>query len=400
MKNAIRVIVLIVGLVALASLVSVISANAQPINSNKFKVIHDFTGNWDGAYPAGVVLDNDGNLWGTSSAGGTHNKGLVFKMTPAGSKWILTVIYVFGADPDGGYPAGPLVRAGNGVLYGVTNGEGKQVIFSLTPPSGPGASPYWTRTDLHVFAPGEYPNQTLAMDEVGSLYGTTQRGGDNDAGMIYELTHAGRTFTYSKLYSFPVDRNNGCPGSGVTIGSNGYLYGTTLGCGVPLVGGVYVFDWVHQTNLLSFECNGQYGCESWAGVVLDQLGNIYGSSYVGGENGAGVVYKLTLKGNSYQPSVLYSIPALGQYVYGPSITPAFDAAGNLYLQTDNAGQYSCGSIFKLVSPDWHYKLLHDFQCGSDGSAPGYFALSSQGWLYGTADDDGSKGQGLVFSIAP
>ena len=153
------------------------------------KVIYNFTGGSDGDYPtAGLLIDGSGNLYGSSSDGGTGGGGTVFELSPSGGGWTYNLIYSFTGGTRCG-PWGTLTMDGAGSLYGTTvcdgaNNDGN--VFELTP-SGGG----WTYTSLHDFAGGSdgrraYGNVTF--DAAGSIYGTASRGGTHDAGVIWQYT--------------------------------------------------------------------------------------------------------------------------------------------------------------------------------------------------------------------
>jgi uncharacterized repeat protein (TIGR03803 family) len=168
----------------------------------RYKVLHLFQDSpSDGSYPmAGLVFDNAGNLYGTTSYGGLYRSGTVFKLTPP--LWTETVIYNFAGGTDGSSPQGGLVFH-NGSLYGTTveggvgctiSGPGCGTVFQLTPQSG-GES--WTESVIYRFhgSDGVAPFGTLLFGEGDTLFGTTGYGGDgancqnsiSGCGTVFEL---------------------------------------------------------------------------------------------------------------------------------------------------------------------------------------------------------------------
>jgi uncharacterized repeat protein (TIGR03803 family) len=151
-------------------------------------------------------------------------------------------LYEFGSQPrDSGAPNGVLLGA-NGVLYGTAIGttdiyecqNGCGTVFQLSPPAAPGGS--WTETTLHTFTgifnsgDGNQPNSTPVLGPGGVLYGTTASGGTNNQGTIYEMlppSAPGGPWTEVVLYSF-TGGANGIQPTGVTLGPDGNLYGTTV----------------------------------------------------------------------------------------------------------------------------------------------------------------------------
>ena len=186
-------------------------------------VVHSFSSVGGGARsPASDLIEaNDGNFYGTSVIGGSGTRGTVFKVTPAG---VATVLHSFVGPPgDGALPAGAaLLEASDGNFYGVAGGGGtndRGVVFRLTPAG--------VHDVLHSFnvSDGEYPSTTLAEGSNGTLYGATYRGGVSGFGTVFKLSSSG---TLTTLYSFTDGTGDGNqPEGGLTLGLDGNLYGTT-----------------------------------------------------------------------------------------------------------------------------------------------------------------------------
>ena len=201
-----------------------------------------------GSIPAGeVTLDAAGNIYGTGSAGGSFDYGVVFELSANSGSWAETVLYNFTGGKDQGTPTEPLWLDTAGNIYG-TSGPvphgyvvGHGAVFELTPSSGG----TWNETTLHKFATcgactdGDQPSSGLTPDETGSLYGTTLTGGTASAGSIYRLVpKAGGGWQYGQIYSF-----NGTPQSfpegGVVFDKDHNMYGVTYDDTDPPSGGVY-----------------------------------------------------------------------------------------------------------------------------------------------------------------
>ena len=201
----------------------------------------------DGVSPqGGMILDAAGNLYGTTSAGGT-GPGTVFKLSQQGGVWTETQLYRFQGYPiDGSYPIGNLAFDSAGNLYGATNhggssracngGVGCGIVFTLSP-----SGSTWVEQQIHTFtsAPdGKYPNY-VTIDSAGNLFGTTEEGGsgclpDHDCGTVYELSPNGSNWQETILHNFQrngITQDGRNPKGGVTLGPDGNLYGTTLGGG-------------------------------------------------------------------------------------------------------------------------------------------------------------------------
>jgi uncharacterized repeat protein (TIGR03803 family) len=286
----------------------------------------------DGAIPAGpLIMDASGNLYGTTQTGGKYisgGGGVVFELTPNQDRtgWTQTILYTFCAQShceDGSNP-NSLIMDASGNLYGTTfyggpptsdGGWGPGTVFKLTP-----AADGWTKTVLYEFASGlyvidgKYPLGGLIMDGAGSLYGTTFWGGANNAGAVFRLTpnQDGTAWTETLLYSFCSQNNGnscidgGTPRAGLVMDNTGNLFGTTQYGGTTSDAGV-VFrltpnqdrtSWA-QTVIHNFCSQGWQTCadggQPMAELIIDGAGSLIGAtSYGGGSYGAGgAVYKLT-----------------------------------------------------------------------------------------------------------
>jgi uncharacterized repeat protein (TIGR03803 family) len=156
----------------------------------KEHILHDFGAIGDGAVPGvgALILDSAGNLYGTTGGGGTTGNGTVFKLTlGASSRWKETILHSFTGGANGIEPTAGVVMDKAGNLYGTTSAGGTNscgcgLIYKLVP----GSNGKWTYTVLHRFD-GAGPNANLIMDSKGNLYGTTTTGGAGGYGVAFEL---------------------------------------------------------------------------------------------------------------------------------------------------------------------------------------------------------------------
>jgi uncharacterized repeat protein (TIGR03803 family) len=310
-------------------------------------VLHNFAPT-TGAYPVvGVIGDSAGNLYGTATVGGTSGQGVVYKLDSAGQ---YSVLFNFTGGADGGQPYAGVIGDSAGNLYGTTSAGGAAnagVVYKLDR-SG-------QETVLYSFtggADGFEPLAGLIRDPAGNLYGTATfhgtpcppvvEGQPPSCGVAFRLDAAGN---YTVLYSFTGGADGGIPYSGVICDSAGNLYGTTYAGGTGNVGVVYRLDASGQeTVLCSFD--GYDGALPFAGVTRNAAGNLYGTTAGGGGaygDGQGVVYKLDPAGNI---AVLYSFPG-GADGGDPFAGVIRDAKGNLYGTTYYGGTDNRGVLFEL-----------------------------------------------------
>lgn len=345
-------------------------------------VLYRLGGGIDGQQPQDIALGQSGELFSSTLLGGTgdcyQGCGTVFELIPPAEKggaWIHTILYDFAEGTDGVSP-GNVVIGQNGSVYGSTSGGGPGgaspctkvgcgILFELTPPSDGGS---WTRTVLYSFprtkSDGRNPNADIVFDSNGNLYGTTYSGGSGFYGTVFELSPPaapGSTWTETILHNFTgKSGDGGYPIGGLTIASNGTVYGT--------------------------------------------------ASYSGVANDSGTAFALTPPaepGGAWTYTVLHNF-AGGSDGATPATTMAFDTTGNLYGTTWNGGSTACylgcGTIFKLAPPaksggSWTETILHEW--GNSGQTPDASIVGfHNGLLYGTSLFFGTSNVGSVFTLTP
>jgi len=269
-------------------------------------------GRADGSEPVGpLAFDGSGVLYGTTEMGGLHNAGTVFSLVPPkspGGVWTKRKLHSFAGGSDGGIPESGVVIGAGGVLYGTTiedNGSaGRGSVFSLTPPTSPGAP--WTKTSIYNFSDGisdpVFPYGGLAIGSGGVLYGTTFQGGTADFGTVFSLAppaSAGGPWTATFLYTFKGGLDGALPRAGVSIGPRGVLYGTTSGGGGRSGNGtIFALEppaspgapWLE--GVLYRFTGGSDGFGPWQNVTLVRSPALY-SVTLGGAFGYGTVFSLT-----------------------------------------------------------------------------------------------------------
>ena len=254
------------------------------------------------------------------------------------------------------------------------------------------------------------PN-SLEFDNKGNLYGTTEYGGgagdcsNGGCGTIFELVLVDGAWTKNVLYRFAGGTDGSVPQAGVIVGPNGNLYGTTWKGG-DLAGDGTVFELQHSesgwTEILLQAFSGNDGSAPISGLIRDHSGNLYGTTSGGGAANAGTVFRLSHEKEGWVEKVLHSFTGSdgdGAAPYAGSLT--FDTAGNLYGTTSAGGSVNSGTIFELTNPTSHVteSILYSFPGRSSGSAPYTGVIfDSEGNLYGTASFGGSGGDGTIFSL--
>jgi|HubBroStandDraft_6_1064221.scaffolds.fasta_scaffold195473_1 uncharacterized repeat protein (TIGR03803 family) len=351
------------------------------------KVLHGFLSFLsDGFYPeSAVTLDHAGNIYGTTWAGGLASSGCniygcgtVFKLTPnADDEWAETIIYDFCAKAsctDGAGPVAGLIFDAAGNLYGATATGGTVdqrcaygcgTIFELSP----GAKGSWTEKVLYRFsyAEGANPLASLVFDSAGNLYGTTAQGGTNGIGTVFKLAPgANGTWTETTLHIF--DTTDGrVPQSSLIIDKAGNLYGTTFlggtgagclysyGCGTvfevsPGSNGTWTEQVLHNFCAAAFCADGS---NPWGGLVADGNGVLYGTTYEGGENNVGILFRLTFN-TTWSESLVYTFGSIYYDAWNSQAGLIVDAHGNLYgtgeyggLSTNCNNFQSCGAVFRF-----------------------------------------------------
>jgi uncharacterized repeat protein (TIGR03803 family) len=271
------------------------------LNGKTETVLYSFAGGTaDGAVPqAGLAMDKSGNLYGTTNQGGPTGNGTVFELiAPPGKngEWKEKVLHKFGANKttDGAAPIGGVTLDAAGNLYGTTSSGGSYgygTVFSLL------AGSKWMEHILHNFqnaTDGTNPYAGLVADAAGNLYGAATDGGSNGGGTVFELKPSGSDWKFSVLTSLPGWGISGTFRDLVLDGS-GNIYGTTHCDGANSAGTVYELSpsgskWNY--SLLYTFTGGSDGLYSISNLVIEN-GSLYGTTIDGGADGDGVIYEVT-----------------------------------------------------------------------------------------------------------
>jgi uncharacterized repeat protein (TIGR03803 family) len=345
--------------------------------------VHAFQGSNDGATPSPVIFDGAGNLYGEAVSGGKYGYGLIFEFSPTGNSWMMKVLYNFKGGSDGRFPSGGLAFDTSGNLYGTTaaggllnlcqsdpRNAGCGIVFRLSPqPTG-----VWNESVLYTFLGGEdgyLPQGGLTIDSQGNLYGTTffyGFTGNGGLGVVFKLSPQGQSrWRYSALHHFVGGQGGQIPFSNLIL-SAGNLYGTT---------------W--QGGLMS-ACNG-LGCgvAYQLSAATKKLSLLH--TFTGGADG----------GNLFSPLTLLNGKLFGTTQIGGDLT--------LCQGTGGSGGNGCGVVYELA-PGSHpakFRVVYTFENSNnnDGDGPdGRLTFDSAGNLYGETRIGGALGLGTIFALAP
>ncbi len=418
-------------------------AGAGDAAAASFKVVHVFhSGSDDGYVPAGPLLGSiAGDVYGTTEQGGANSDGTVFGLhrNPDGSYDYVRRLADFPLLQSGRAPGGALIQDVDGNLYGITT-QG-EAVYRLSPPR---RHKKWVPTVLFIFAGTTggtalrdglaYAGQAagLPYDGVSPLYGVTTKGGANDEGVVYELTHTGDVWSETVLHDFCSEGGARCsdgkePAAQLTVDADGNLYGTTrdggrrvtdsLGSGVafrlsPAGGGTWSETVLH-TFCAERHCHD--GLIPGGPLLADAAGNLFGVTENGGhcaqELGCGTLYKLAPDGSGgYSHSVLHAF-CMGHLCRDgndPTGPLAMDASGTLYGTTNYGGIYNDdigvggGVVYRYAGGT--FGVLHRF-CAKTGCPDGKYAgtglyLDASGALLGVAARGGRYALGVVFELTP
>jgi uncharacterized repeat protein (TIGR03803 family) len=305
-------------------------------------ILHEFDGA-DGQSPLnGVTLATDGNYYGTTSAGGTADAGVLFRISPGG---VYTILYEFANGTDGEAPSAAPIQASDGNLYGITHQNdvtgGAIYKYSL--------STNVFTTILSLPADGSQGTQNYSsflQGSDGNLYGTTELGGSNGCGTLLKLSTSGALL---RAYSFPCGTGGSVPIGPLVQASDGNIYGTTF------MGG-------HLTS--------QGDCKSGCGTIFRLSNGI-----------VSILYRFL-----GDPDGEYPIAGLIQ-----------GTDGNLYGTTERGGETESGTIFKITTAA-QYQSLYSFSSSIGSEPTGALLQHSNGTFYGTTVLGGQNGDGAIYSL--
>ncbi|HEV2325351.1 MAG TPA: choice-of-anchor tandem repeat GloVer-containing protein [Terracidiphilus sp.] len=361
-------------------------------------------------YYGNLTSDANGDLFGTTEAGGANGVGTVFEIALTASGYATapaTLVSFTGTD--GAYPLSGLITDANGNLFGTTEAGGANgygTVFEILK-SGSGYASAPTTLVSFDDNDGAFPQSSLIIDSKGNLFGTTFLGGAAGAGTAYEIVNSGSSYASTPTTLVSFDGADGSePVAGLVADSNGDLFGTTASGGESGAG--TAFEIVSTTSgydtapvtLVSF--NGADGTNPYSGLIIDAGGNLLGTTNSGGAYGYGTVFEIVNTSGVYSstPTTLVNFDDNdGAY---PVATLIADANGNLFGTTTGSGASGNGTIFEIANSTSGYATtpttLISFN-GADGAVP-YSGLiaDANGNLFGTTLVGGASGDGTVYEV--
>ena len=391
--------------VARSSLVQTVTLASSPT----FTTLLDFN-NTEGETPeAGLIADTAGDLFGTTVYGGAHGAGTAFELANTGTGYASTSTTLVSFSNTSGYnPHGSLITDAAGDLFGTTftgGVFGDGTVFEI---ANTGTGYASTPTVLASFngTNASGPQGSLFIDAAGDLFGTSVGGGAVGYGAVFEIANSGTGYASAPITLASFNGTNGAyPYAGLIADAAGNLFGTTDGGGTNNEGTVFEIARISggyasgPTTLVSF--NAMDGAGPYDALIADAAGDLFGTTQGGGANAAGTVFEIVKTGGSYASTPATLVTFNGTNGAYPKSGLIADAAGNLFGTTQSGGANGYGTVFEIVNNVGSYAgtpiTVFSFN-GLDGAAPNGLIADAAGNLFGTASIDGTNAQGTVFEL--
>lgn len=365
-----------------------------------------------GKFPnAGLLLDDLGQLWGTTERGGTADRGTVFKVNVRTG--VLTTVIEFegSSGKRGAYPLSRLVDDGSGYFWGTTSAGGQNgfgTIYKVRSSSGE----LTTLVDFSSNGPGNRgrsPVAELFPDGTGRFWGSTANGGNQDLGSIFTINATSGAFTTVMEFTGASGPNKGSrPIGGLVADRGGFLWGTTSAGGSP--GHGTIFKIKAATGVLStvveFTSSGgpNRGAGPEATLANDFLGSLWGTTTSGGTNGLGTLFRLDSSVNLLTTYIDFAGNAASNKGARPLGEMLADASGNFWGTTSAGGASSQGTVYRFHVKSRQLETLVDFN-GLGAGNLGRFPTSglvndNTGLLWGCTQSGGALEHGTIYQFQP
>jgi uncharacterized repeat protein (TIGR03803 family) len=364
----------------------------------------------DGSNPqAGLILDAAGDLLGTTANGGANTVGTVFEIANTATGYASTPTDLASFDSGTGYSLqGGLLANAAGDLFGTTqtggaNGDG--TIFEIVS-TGTGYASAPTVLASFNGTTGGGPYAGLISDAAGDLFGTTE-GGGLGYGTVFELPYSGGTYASTPTMLAGLNGTNGAyPYAGLVADSAGDLFGTSVDNGADNEGTVFEIAKTANgyasapTVLVNF--NAADGASAYGTMIINAAGDLFGTTEGGGPNGDGTVFELVKTGGSYASTPITLATFNGSDGAFPTDGVIMDADGDLFGTALYGGTDNWGTVFEIANIAGTYAstpiTLASFT-GFNGQFPhAGLVADAEGDLFGTANTGGSNNSGTVFEL--
>lgn len=389
---------------------------AIPLGAQTFTTLYSFHGGTDGGLPeAGLVIASN-RLYGTTTYGGSADKGTVFAVNADGTGF--TNLHVFTGGSDGANPVAGLILWSN-TLYGtaISGGVANQgTVFAVDTDGGHFTNLYSFSAlgtgQTNVDGAGPYAGLVLASN---TLYGAADLGGNSGNGTLFALNLDGSDFRILHQFTATSDsiatNADGANPIGALMVLNNVLYGMANSGGTGGYGTIFAlntdgsgFTLLHQFTALSGPSPSTNSDGAYPQASLIASGNmLYGTTFSGGSSGNGTVFGISTNGSGF--TNLHSFTAATwspDYINSDGAWPnaALVLSGNtLYSTAYSGGSSGDGTVFAINTDGSGFTNLHNFTNGSDGSVPIAGLVLAENTLYGTVEYNGGAGNGAVFSIS-
>lgn len=344
-----------------------------------------------GSSPMGSLLQaSNGKLYGLAGGGGSSDKGVLFEYDISTSTY--TKKNDFLGLLNGSNPGGSLIQASNGKMYGMTSAGGSMgygVLFEYDLSS----NTLTKKVDFTGSSNGSSPRGSLMQASNGKLYGMTQKGGVNSAGVLFEYNIS--TGILTKLIDFTNSSSGSGPYGHLIQATNGKLYGLTSGGG--LNNGGVLFDYDISTNTLSKKIdflNSTTGSYIQGSLYQALNGNLYGMTFQGGANNLGVLFEYNIGSNTLTKKIDFDKNANGN---NPRASVIQASNGKLYGLACSRGTYTFGILFEYNINLNSIIVRANLDGKANGAKPrGSFIRASNGKLYGLTSEGGANDMGVLF----
>jgi uncharacterized repeat protein (TIGR03803 family) len=354
---------------------------------------HYFDDTLTGLNPYGsLLLAADGMFYGMACRGGIYKNGVLFQYNPTTSTYTKKID--FDGSGNGSLPYGSLIQTPDGKMYGMTSTGGANdygVIFEYNPST----STLIKKFDFDGTTTGGTSHGSLVRAIDGMFYGMAGNGGASDLGVLFKFDPANDSYT--KILEFNDTTNGSNPYGSLLQAADGYLYGVTSAGGAHKNGVLFQFNPSTTSLTVKFDFDSAHGANPYGSLIQATDGNLYGMTSFGGANDAGVIFQYNPLASSCTKKFDFST-ATGA---NPNGSLMQNADGMLYGMTYDFGAEGVGSLFQFNPTTSVFNKRFDFLQATNGSFPsGSLLATADGMIYGTTRNGGMYESGVIFQYDP